>query len=76
MIKWRYIKVASGQTIYDIAIQEYGDVTGVATVIEDNQDQLPDIDMIQDKTLRIRKDFYINKNTVDNIFIIDKPVSI
>jgi hypothetical protein len=68
--------VASGQTIYDIAIQEYGDVTGVATVIEDNQDQLPDIDMIEDKTLRIRKDFYINKNTVDNIFIIDKPVSI
>jgi hypothetical protein len=76
MIKWKYIKVASGQTIYDIAIQEYGDVTGVATVIEDNQDQLPDIDMIEDKTLRIRKDFYINKNTVDNIFIIDKPVSI
>jgi hypothetical protein len=76
MIKWKYIKVASGQTIYDIAIQEYGDVTGVATVMQDNQDQLPDIDMIEDKTLRIRKDFYINKNTVDNIFIIDKPVSI
>lgn len=76
MIKWRYIKVGPGQTIYDIAIGEYGDVTGVATIIEDNQDQLPDIDMLEEKTLRLRKDFYINRNTVDNIFIIDKPVSI
>lgn len=76
MIRYIYIKAAPGQTIYDIALQAYGDLSGLSVLLTDNQDKLSVVDMIEDQTFRIRKGFFTNKTVVDNFFITEKPVSI
>lgn len=48
-------QVMRGQTIWDLAIQEYGSVEGVFLLIQDNADQLDslDDDLVPGQVLRI-----------------------
>lgn len=49
------IIVISGQTIYDIALQEYGSYQGIEFILEDNDDINLELDLIPGKLLQIRE---------------------
>ncbi len=53
-----FIKTEKGQSLYDISVQEYGDVKGIWWILQDNDDVLPDgvcSVMPAGKELKIRK---------------------
>ena len=66
-------KGLSGQSIYDIALQEYGDASGVAAVLSENPSLINNVD-VSDVELSVSGDI-INKRNVDEIFSEHRPVS-
>ena len=69
------IEVQNNQTIYDIAIQEYGDVEGVKQILNDNPGIDLDVDIVPKSILIIGAD-PINKEVVEYLKIHDiKPAN-
>ncbi len=62
----RSILIKTNQSLFDIALEQYGDVMGVYWLVEDNNLRSV-VDVIeQGKALKIR-DEYLNKRLVENI---------
>lgn len=65
MSKSKYI-VSSGQKLMDVALEVYGDITGIFKLLEDN----PDLATVQDdleggQVLRIDSDKVVNKDVAN-----------
>jgi hypothetical protein len=57
MRPYKVIEVSLGQTLWDIAVQEYGSLDGVMLLVEDNIEQLNmgfDTDVVPGMLLKIR----------------------
>lgn len=67
---FRTIRSEAGQTIWDIAIQEYGDVMMAWTILEDNATIFPDLntDPPPNSELNIRTDFVSEDKELANYF--------
>lgn len=52
------VAIQDGQTIYDLALQEYGCIEGVMLLMEDNSDLVPDLnaDPVAGSLFQIRED--------------------
>lgn len=63
--KKRYI-VSSGQTLMDIAIEVYGDITGILRLIEDNPALTTiDSELLSGQLLRYDSSYSVNQKVVD-----------
>ena len=67
-------KIEEGQTIWDIAVQEYGDVTMAWTIVKDNDNQLADLNasIVPGTELKIRKEPVVNDRDLMNHFRINE----
>ena len=55
LIMTKNIQVYTGQSLVDIAIQEYGSISGLTLILEDNKDTLTAItDIAPGLTLKVR----------------------
>lgn len=57
------IKGLPEQTIYDVAIKRYGDVSGIAELIRDNSG-IHEVEKVQDMDIQIRKNYVLNRPVV------------
>jgi hypothetical protein len=62
----RVIEVKKDQSLFDIAIQEYGDITGVFDIVEDNELKGITDNVYQGDKLKI-KDKIINNAMVNHL---------
>lgn len=67
---------AAGQSICDLALENYGDMDGVAMVLEDNLHLIPDASDTDGIRYKYRKDIYTNAAVVKSVFLDRKPTSI
>lgn len=56
------VKVKPGQTIYDLALQEYGSIEGVVIIAQENDLDLEE-DLVEGSTIRI------NSNPIDQSIV-------
>jgi len=63
-------KIEEGQTIFDIAIQEYGDVMMIWILLDDNLATITDLntDLVPGAELNIRKEPVVNDKELMNYF--------
>jgi hypothetical protein len=55
--------VRDGQTIADLALQFYGDVSGIVKILQDNTDVFESIDTPLESGMKIKYDPAVNLNT-------------
>lgn len=67
MIADTHIKVEEGQTIWDIAVKQYGDLTGVRHLIEDNQlsDYNSDVAVGTDLVIKVDSKLQVQQSVSD-----------
>lgn len=68
MSDFKTITGLPGQTAFDVALQEYGDIAGLRWLMNDNQQNgylLVISPNVTGFTLNIRKNTFINKKVVD-----------
>jgi hypothetical protein len=68
------IKIQAGQSIYDIAMQEYADVSGVWLLMKDNPMECPDLNtaLVPGASLIIRQDAVVADRELMNYFRTNK----
>jgi hypothetical protein len=64
------IKIQAGQSIYDVAMQEYADVSGVWMLMQDNPIQCPDLNtaLVPGASLIIRQEPVVADKELMNYF--------
>lgn len=68
------ITVKFGQSVFDIALEYYGNVKGIRYLVEDNEGLDLSIPLVNNQKLKIREDSIINQPIV-NEFSKFTPVS-
>lgn len=66
---------APGQSVFDAALEGYGDMRGVEIMLTDNPSLIPIMDNLEGTTVKLQ-DTYTDKTNVANIFSKRKPTSI
>lgn len=69
----RKVKGKPGQSVFDLALEAYGDATGVGLLLTDNTEQISSTQTL-DQVYRVR-DTYVNKKVATVIFGKLKPTS-
>lgn len=68
-------QAAPGQSVFDAALEAYGDMRGVEIMLTANPSIIPIMDNLEGTTVKLQ-DTYTDKANVENIFSKRKPTSI